>query len=119
LKNIDEINPHSAFEELFKTLDLANMIINELEPWRALKKEDLSPEDKDKALSSLTTAVKACYQAAFYLAAAMPNLSKKIFDNLNIEPNFAFDQIDKDLTALAIKNDTQGIFQRIEIANAV
>jgi methionyl-tRNA synthetase len=119
LKNIDEINPHSAFEELFKTLDLANMIINEIEPWRALKKEDLSPEDKDKALSSLTTAVKACYQAAFYLAAAMPKLSKKIFDNLNLEADFAFKNINKNLSGLKISENPEGIFQRIELANAV
>lgn len=111
---LDKLETHSALDLLFKTLDLANMIINEIEPWRVLKNPESSTESTKQANISLITALETCLHAAFYLYPAMPQLAKKILLNLNIDSDFYFNQIPQSLSGHQINEEFQMIFQRID-----
>jgi methionyl-tRNA synthetase len=125
-KNIDEINPFVAFQDVFKVLDKANFFINEVAPWKLLKKEDITEQEKNLAIESLYTAVVCCYQAAFYLAPVMPNLTKNLIANLGIikedqeftrdqllKEVFNFKNLDFDFTGHQLSESPVTIFQRI------
>ena len=127
MTSVDNVNPYAGLEDLFKVLDKANFFINEVAPWKLLKQEDLSEADKDSAIKSLYTAVTCCYQAAFYLAPAMPSLVKNLIFNLgmiedpeNIDRNkllkevLSFERLDYDFTDHQLNSSPVVIFQRIQ-----
>lgn len=125
-ENIDKINPFQAFADLFKVLDQANVFINDVEPWKILKQEDIAEDKRRSAIKSLYTAIVCCYQAAFYLAPAMPNLSKKIAVNLGfaevenmskeelLTGFYNFENLEFDFQNHSVNQEPQGIFQRIQ-----
>lgn len=78
-KSMDEMNPHQALTDLFKTLDAVNVLVNDTAPWKLLKEGP-----SQGAASCLVTAVEACRRAAILLAPLCPQLSKKIFQQLGL-----------------------------------
>jgi methionyl-tRNA synthetase len=94
-KNIDEINPFVAFEELFKSLDQVNVLINQVEPWRILKASPQGSPEWNMAACSLVSSAYACYYSAFLLAPAMPNLALKIISNLGFNTQGLLESSDK------------------------
>lgn len=126
-ENIDSVNPFVAFQDLFKVLDKGNFFINEVAPWKLLKKEDITEEEKDLAIESLYTAIVCCYQAAIYLAPVMPKLAKNLVVNLGLADEhievsrekllcelLSFNKLDLDFTDRALSSDPIVIFQRIQ-----
>lgn len=126
-QNIDDINPFVAFQDLFKVLDKANYFINEVAPWKLLKKEDITPEEKKLSIESLYTAIVCCYQAAFYLAPVMPKLAKNLVANLGVikegqevtrdkllQEILNFKNLDFDFTNHQLSPEPVVIFQRIQ-----
>lgn len=126
LKNIDDVNPFVAFQDLFKVLDKANFLINEVAPWKLLKKEDITNEEKNSSIESLYTAVTCCYHAAFYLAPIMPELSKNLITNLGVhdgsdidrntllKEKLNFKNLAFDFTDHQLREEPIMIFQRIQ-----
>ncbi len=132
IKNIDEVNPFNAFQDLFKVLDKANYFINEVEPWKLIKKEDISDEERDKVVQALYTSVLCCYHAAFYLAPVMPGLVKNLIFNLGLIDNpeelsrekllgdlLNFKNMDFDFTNHTLNDSPVVIFQRIQLSSGV
>lgn len=134
-KHLDGQNPYFALEELFKALDAANAFINEIEPWRVLKREDATEEEKNQAAISLVSSLYSCFQAAIYLAPVMPILAKKIFHNIGLMPmdstenlsrkefleKASFKLQEQKLAGLTVEAKPAPIFQRLqmpETANA-
>lgn len=133
-KDIEELNPYTAFESLFKAVSEANVYINDIEPWKVLKKEGITDEEAQESYTSLASSVFACFTAGVYLAPVMPELSKKIFLNLGFFQEADLENISRDelleklplslldklsidkvfAMDLNVSSSPQAIFQRIQ-----
>lgn len=124
-KHIDDLNPYAALEELFKTLDSVNVLINDVAPWKILKDESASEEAKSQAASSLTSSVYACRQAAIYLSPIMPNIATQIFTNIGIavtneardkllSETFNLSKLQEPIAGLTVLAEPLVIFNRLE-----
>ena len=83
-KDIDELNVPNALSNIFKRLERLNKYIDETKPWELAKDEKTKSRLND-VLYVILDGIRMC---SLELEAFIPSTSKRIYEELNINPSF-------------------------------
>ncbi|MEM5874355.1 MAG: methionine--tRNA ligase [Candidatus Aenigmatarchaeota archaeon] len=85
-ENLEEVNIREAFRNVFKIAEIGNKYFQENEPWNLLK------TNKTKCKRVVFFSANIVRILAIALYPFLPRTAERIFEQLNLEKNFAFEE---------------------------
>ncbi|MEM2121889.1 MAG: methionine--tRNA ligase, partial [Candidatus Woesearchaeota archaeon] len=108
IKNYEDFNFRNAVKEIISLSDLGNKFFQEKEPWNLIK------TDYEKTKELLSFSANLVKNLAIILKPILPEFSSKILEQMNLEENLTFKEINFELKNHEI-GKAEIIFKKIEL----
>jgi len=106
IESLEKVELRKAINEIFALSKLGNIFFQSREPWK-------HKEDKVNLNNTLYACVELVRKLAILIEPYLPNTSKEIFSQLNLEPQ-GFNDLDKSINSGHKINQPKVLFQKLE-----